>query len=75
MLQIARVFFRSQPTPNPSQEGTQEGKSGGPSQNELLQYQFLGHKLSFSLGALPGTTGVVAGSHRSLGRLEMAQVS
>ncbi|NEP06307.1 MAG: hypothetical protein F6K25_14140 [Okeania sp. SIO2G4] len=41
----------------------------------MLQYQFLGHKLSFSLGALPGATGVVAGSHRSLGRLDMAQVS
>ncbi|WP_287287585.1 hypothetical protein [Okeania sp. SIO2B9] len=57
MLQIARIFLRSQPTPNPSWEG----KSGGPSQNELLQYHFSGRKSFFSLGALPDVTSVVAG--------------
>ncbi|WP_287520825.1 hypothetical protein [Okeania sp. SIO2C2] len=51
MLQIARIFLRSQ-------------SSGVRSQNEWFKYHFLGRKSFFSLGALPGATVVVAGSHR-----------
>ncbi|WP_287288700.1 hypothetical protein [Okeania sp. SIO2B9] len=45
LLQIVRLFLRSQPTPRPSP--SQEGKDRVRSHNELLQYQFLGRKFSF----------------------------
>ncbi|WP_287309058.1 hypothetical protein [Okeania sp. SIO1H2] len=44
MLQIARLFLRSQPTPNPSQEGSQESGRGD---FGLVRYRMNGFDIIF----------------------------
>ncbi|NET19846.1 hypothetical protein [Okeania sp. SIO1H4] len=43
------------------------------SHGNCFNTSFNGRKFSFSLGALPGATSVVEGSHRSLGRWSTAR--
>ncbi|WP_287287823.1 hypothetical protein, partial [Okeania sp. SIO2B9] len=75
MLQIARIFLRSQPISNPPHpRPSQEGNSVGPSHTGIVSVPFFRSEIIlFSWCAFRKRAGVVAGSHRSLGRLDMAR--